>query len=165
MSLQSSTLPPRATTPVVLVPSDISALDATLRCTPPPDTKLRPASTPLSNKISGHLPYSSVPLDQDEEYRLRLASETTGLFLGPVPCKSFLDTFLPLASESGTVRNRGAQHKFKAMLFKDTEAEMYKPFVSIPLPSHHLYTFNIFKDRSSCSACTPSDVHQHVNST
>jgi hypothetical protein len=142
MSSQSSTFPPRDTTPVVLVASgdaDSFALDETLRGatrTPPPNTTLRPVSTPLSNKISGNLPYSSVAPDQDDEFRLRLATETAGLFLGPVPCNTFLDRFLPLTPGTGGLSD--ARGRFNRMSLRMSEAQMYKPFVSISLYLHHL---------------------------
>jgi hypothetical protein len=136
MSSQSSIFPPRSTTPFVLAASgdaDSFALDDIRGATrtPPPHTTPRPVTTPLSNKVSGNLPYSSVAPDKDTAFRLRLAAETADLFLGPMPCKSFLNTFLPLTSNTGGCS--GARHAFDGISPKKPEVEMYKPFVSISL--------------------------------
>jgi hypothetical protein len=138
MSSQSSTFPPRDTTPVVLVGSgdvDSFALDDTQIAggtrTPPPNTKRRPVSTPLSNKVAGSGPYSSAPPDKDQGLRLRLATETAGLFLGPVPCDWFLNTFLPLTS--GTGGRSDTRGNFSTMSLRLSEVQMYKPFVRISL--------------------------------
>ena len=101
-----------------------------------PNMMLRPISTPLSNKISGNLPYSSVAPDQDDEFRLQLATETAGLFLGPMPCNTFLNRYLPLTPSTGGLSD--AQGKFNRMSLRMLEAQMYKPFISISLYLHHL---------------------------
>lgn len=136
MSSQSSPFPPRDTTPSASDDADSFAVDDTSRGatrTPPPNPTRRPVSTPLSNKIAGNRPYSSVAPDQDEEFRLRLAAETAGLFLGPVPCDSFLNTFLPIASSTQAGGCSNTQIKFDAMSLGLSEAQMYQPFVSISL--------------------------------
>ena len=140
MPSQSSTFPPRETTPVMLASGDADsfALDDTFRGAthtppPPPNTKCRPVSTPLSNKVAGNGPYSSGIPDQDDEFRLRLATETAGLFLGPVPCDCFLNTFLPLTGTSGTRGRSDTRSNFSTMSLRLSESQMYKPFVSISL--------------------------------
>jgi hypothetical protein len=89
----------------------------------------RRTSTPISNKISGSQPYSSTVPNQDKEFRLRLAEETKGLFIGPMPYQIFLDRFLPHASDSEPCP--AAEGIFSQVAKKRNEAEMYKPFVRI----------------------------------
>ena len=98
--------------------------------TPPPQPMPQggiPTSTPISKKISGSQPYSSSVPTQDQENRFRLAQETKGSFLGPMPVITFLDKFLPLAS--GTRACPESSHAFDDMPRQTSETAMYTPFV------------------------------------
>jgi hypothetical protein len=63
----------------------------------------------------------------------RLALETSGLFLGPMPPEQFLDKFLPISQDAPNYPDcRGA---FANVESKGKEVNMYAPFVSIVLVS------------------------------
>jgi hypothetical protein len=79
--------------------------------------------------MSGSQPYSSSPPKQDSETRLRLAEETRGLFLGPMPYQKFLDMFLPRAPNAGPCP--AAENVFYQVPYRRNEAEMVPPFVRI----------------------------------
>jgi hypothetical protein len=99
------------------------------RRTPPPNPESKSTSTPISNKISGSRPYSSTVPNQDDENRRRLASETSGHFIGGVPIRYFLNNFLPLASDIGEVPDtKGA---FAKVANQKIEKAMYTLFVCV----------------------------------
>src|SRR5215471_3115318 len=89
----------------------------------------RNSNTPISNKMAGSETYCSSTAKHDSETRFRLAEETQGLFLGPMPCQQFLDTFLPLAPNVGP--RPAAEGVFGGVPFKKLEAHMIQPFVRI----------------------------------
>jgi hypothetical protein len=97
--------------------------------TPPQNSTSNPISTPISNKTSGNHKHASETHDRDSA-NLRLAEETTGLFLGAMPPQSFLDKFLPISPGTSCPKAKGA---FKKVLSADRELQMYKPFVSMIL--------------------------------
>jgi hypothetical protein len=65
--------------------------------TPPPVLVANPESTPLSKKVSGSAPYSSAKVERDGRFET-LAGESTGMFVGPMPPKDFLEKFLNVPS-------------------------------------------------------------------
>ncbi|KAF9520319.1 hypothetical protein BS47DRAFT_1335924 [Hydnum rufescens UP504] len=65
--------------------------------TPPPVLVANPKSTPLSKKVSGSAPYSSAKVERDGRFET-LAGESTGMFVGPMPPKDFLEKFLNVPS-------------------------------------------------------------------
>jgi len=79
--------------------------------------------------MAGSQPYSSSSPKHDSKTRFRLAEETKGLFLGPMPYQKFLDTFLPLAPNAGPCP--APEGVFCKVPFKKLEAEMIPPFVHI----------------------------------
>ena len=79
--------------------------------------------------MSGSQPYSSSSPKHDSETRLRLAEETEGLFLGPMPYQKFLDTFLPRVPNASPCPP--AEGVFHQVPFKRLEAEMVPPFVRL----------------------------------
>jgi hypothetical protein len=108
-------------------PAGFYASQSTRTPSPPLIPLTPPTSTPISNKVSGSQPYSSSVHTQDDESRRRLAQETEGLFLGPMPCSKFLEQFLPLASDARTYpKSKGA---FDSVASQASERAMYKPFV------------------------------------
>ena len=79
-----------------------------------------------SLKCSGYEPRSTGTASR-ERANERLAEETKGLFLGPMPTSDFLNEFLPTAS------NASERPEFEASFedLKKGETEMYASFVSV----------------------------------
>jgi hypothetical protein len=50
-------------------------------------------STPISKKSSGSKPFSSEEITRERRF-LELATETKGMYMGPIPPEEFLDNFL-----------------------------------------------------------------------
>ena len=86
----------------------------------------RKTSTPISNKMSGTQPYASSSLKQDDATHFRLADETKGLFLGPMPYEKFLDMFLPYPPNALPCPPVGGV--FQQVPFKRLEADMGPTF-------------------------------------
>jgi hypothetical protein len=99
--------------------------------TPPPNASI-PTSTPISNKTSGNHSYASETHDR-ESANYRLAQETSGHFLGAMPPKKFLDTFLPMPQH--TQQYPESIGDFENVLEASKEVNMYTPFVSMVLVS------------------------------
>jgi hypothetical protein len=135
MSPPSSTVPPSQTVPHTVSSSSFYASTSLSHkgCehTPPSHATLKPISTPISNKVSGSLPYSSSVPNQDEEKRRRLAGEASSHFLGAMPLRSFLDIFLPLAPDIGELP--ATEDAFAEVAKQTIEKEMYAPFVCITI--------------------------------
>lgn len=106
-----------------------SSAQSRTRTPPPLEFLPNPASTPISNKISGSQPFSSTVHSQDEHNRRRLALETSGFFLGPMPCTHFLDEFLPLAPDAETLPQ--TSDVFRDVASQASESAMYAPFVRL----------------------------------
>jgi hypothetical protein len=63
----------------------------------------------------------------------RLALETSGLFLGPMPPEQFLDKFLPRSQDAPSCPD--CKGGFASVNSKGKEVNMYAPFVSVVLVS------------------------------
>ena len=108
-------------------PSAFYSTSARNRPVTPPQNAFIPNSTPISNKTSGSYTYASEIHDRDTA-NYRLALETSGLFLGPMPPKQFLDIFLPISQDAPECPNwRGT---FASVGSTGKEVNMYAPFVS-----------------------------------
>ena len=151
-------LPPTNTTlNTVILPSVFYS--HTRPVTPPQNlTASNPISTLVSNKTSGNHKHASETHDRDSA-NLRLAEETTGLFLGAMPPQSFLDKFLPISP--GTPSCPEAKGAFK-VLSAERELQMYQPFVSILLviisPGLHLRLI----DNSNGIICRSVEVYRRT---
>jgi hypothetical protein len=116
-------------------PSSFYAPPARNRPVTPPSQTSNPTSTPVSKKTSGTHAYASEIHDR-ESANYRLALETTGLFLGAMPVRRFLNEFLPMSQDApGCPTSTGA---FANVGDKKTEINMYAPFVSTVLVLHWL---------------------------
>jgi hypothetical protein len=114
-------------------PSVFYSTSAHNRPATPPPRASNPTSTPVSNKTSGSYTYASEIHDRDSA-NYRLALETSGLFLGAMPPKQFLDKFLPISQDAPKCpTSTGA---FASVGGKKKEVNMYTPFVSMILILH-----------------------------
>ena len=89
-SLDPNLLSPPTSTPIL--PSVFYSQSTPNRPLTPPPNAFIPTSTPISNKTSGNHSYASETHDRDSA-NYRLAQETSGHFLGPMPPQIFLDMF------------------------------------------------------------------------
>jgi hypothetical protein len=128
-------VPPTSTSAINNIPISPSAFysQSTRTCSrpvTPPQNAPNSISTPVSNKTSGSHNYASDTHNRDSANH-RLAQETTGLFLGAMPPRPFLDKFLPISP--GTPRCPKAKKTFERVLSAEKELQMYEPFVSMIL--------------------------------
>ena len=120
-------------------PSVFYSMPARNRPVTPPQNAPTPTSTPISNKAAGSYTYASKMHDR-ESANFRLASETSGRFLGAMPPIQFLDRFLPISKDVPKCSNgKGA---FAGVRVSGREVDMYAPFVSMVLFLHLLYLTN-----------------------
>jgi hypothetical protein len=91
-SVNPDLLSPPTSSDGAIPPSTFYSTSARKRPVTPPPKVLNPTSTPISNKTSGNYTYASEIHDRDSA-NYRLALETSGLFLGPMPPTQFLDKF------------------------------------------------------------------------
>ena len=95
--------------------------------TPPPNIR---NGTPISSGNS----YASETVESNSANR-RLAHETSGLFLGAMPPQQFLDSFLPIGSDTPQCPN--SEGAFASVLSAKIENDMYMPFVSRVLCTYY----------------------------
>ena len=82
-----------------LIPTDASPRGSprTQRPQTPPDTlQTNPKSTPVL-KVSGSTPYSTTRIERNDGFNA-LATESNGMFIGPMPPDEFLEKFLNVPS-------------------------------------------------------------------
>ena len=128
--------------------------------TPPPNLSASNSiSTPISNKTSGNHEHTSETHDRDSA-NLRLAEETTGLFLGAMPPQSFLDKFLPISP--GTPSCPEAKEAFKKVLSAKKELQMYQPFVSIIIIVISPYLHLRLIDNSNSIICRSVEIRRRT---
>jgi hypothetical protein len=127
-SVDPGLLSPPTSTPV---PPSVFYLQSTRNrpVTPPPNASI-PTSTPVSNKTSRNHSYASETHDRHSA-NYRLAQETSGLFLGAMPPKKFLDAFLPMPPH--TQQYPESIGDFENVVDASKEVNIYTPFVSIVL--------------------------------
>jgi hypothetical protein len=113
-------------------PSTFYSTSARNRPVTPPPQVFNPTSTPISNKTSGNYTYASEIHDRDSA-NYRLALETSGLFLGPMPPTQFMDKFLPVSQDAPKCPN--SEGAFASVGSAEKEVNMYAPFVSMILIS------------------------------
>jgi hypothetical protein len=99
--------------------------------TPPPNASI-PTSTPISNKTSGSYTYASETHNRDSA-NYHLAQETSGLFLGVMPPRKFLNKFLPISQDTQMCPD--SKEAFKSVFRAEKEVDMYATFVSLVLVS------------------------------
>jgi len=117
-----------------IIARDLGTLNVELRPQVPlnfhPTSMAMRTSTPISHKMSGSQPFSSVVPKYDQTYHSNLARETRGLFIGPMPYDLFLQTFLPPPPEG--MEDQPADDIFAQVVTnKKKESEMYDAFVCI----------------------------------
>jgi len=159
-SVDATLLSPPTNTTLNTVISPSVFYSHTRPVTPPQNlTASNPISTPISNKTSGSHKHASETHGRDSA-NLRLAEETTGLFLGAMPPQSFLDKFLPISP--GTQSCPEAKGAFKKVLRAERELQMYQPFVSIILviisPGFHLRLI----DNSNSIICRSVEINRRT---
>ena len=120
---QSSTEPPMGTVDLTSPPP--SPRQANNPVTPPPNAYIW-SGTPISSKTSGNS-YASETVER-KSANLRLAHETSGLFLGAMPPQQFLERFLPIGSDTPQCPN--SEGAFASVLSANIGNDMYMPFVS-----------------------------------
>jgi hypothetical protein len=134
-SVNPDLLSPPTSSDSAIPPSTSYSTSARNRLVTPPLKVLNPTSTPISNKTSGNYTYASEIHDRDSA-NYRLALETSGLFLGPMPPTQFLDKFLPISQDAPECPNsKGA---LAGVGSAEKEVNMYAPFVSMSLFLHLL---------------------------
>ena len=84
-------------------------------------------STPISNKTSGNHSYTSETHDGDSANYF-LSQKSSGLFLGAMPPKKFLNMLLPVPPQ-----NPKSKGDFENVLYVSQEVNMYIQFVSMVL--------------------------------
>ena len=159
-SVDATLLSPPTNTALNAVISPSVFYSHTRPVTPPQNlTASNSISTPISNKTSGNHEHASETHDRDSA-NLRLAEETTGLFLGAMPPQSFLDKFLPISP--GTPSCPEAKGAFKKVLSAERELQMYQPFVSTTLViiSHGPHLRLI--DNSNSIICRSVEIHRRT---
>jgi hypothetical protein len=124
-SIDPSLLSPPTSTPVP--PSVFYSHSTRNRPVTPPQNASIPTSTLVSNKTSGNHSYASETHGGGSS-NYRLAQETSGHFLGAMPPKDFLDTFLPIGK--GSPKCPKSKRAFKSISRAKKEVDMYAPFVS-----------------------------------
>lgn len=127
-SVNRDLLPQPTSSNSAVPPSTFYSTSARNQPVTPPQSASIPTSTPISNKISGSHTYSSEIRDRDFA-NLRLAQETSGLFLGSMPPTQFLDKFLPLSQDASECPD--STGAFASVGSTKGEVNMYAPFVSM----------------------------------
>jgi hypothetical protein len=85
-------------------------------------------STPISNKVSGSNPYTSMHYERDDRMRM-LGVEMVGMFIGLMPVAKFLEAFLP---PQGTTALSDRQTKLlEAAANEKLEVQIYDPLVRL----------------------------------
>lgn len=117
-------------------------------------------STPIYHKRSGRQPYSSAT-DLQESPNLKLAAETSDFYVGPMPCKFSLESFLPLAMDTQACLPT-SKATFKEMAIQSDGEHMYTPFVrilfeSLPLTSAHF----VLSDQGCGATCSRFYFRRH----
>ena len=118
----------------------------------PPQIAPNSTSTPIANKISGSYTYASGTHYRDS-VNYRLALETSGLFLGAMPPKQFLDEFLPLSQDAPKCPD--SRTAFAEVGSAGKEVDMYGPFVSMVFVSVSASFLHSTFDRSQQQRPSP----------
>jgi hypothetical protein len=77
-----------------------------------------------------------------------MADEMTGLCVGPMPVRHFLDNFIPMTEETPAIE-QVANTYFKEMIERDTEKQTYSKFVRLFLLIACAYTDKSSLNRSN----------------
>ena len=131
-SISSSSVDPNLlslpTNSTAVPPSAFYSKSTRNRPVTPPQNVFNPTTTPISNKTSGSYKYASEIHNRDSA-NYSLAQETSGLFLGAMPPKQFLDEFFPLSQDTPKCPNsKGA---FASVSSAGKEVNIYAPFVNM----------------------------------
>ena len=110
-------------------PSDPMSNDANMPRTPPRQFQVL-SETPLSKKVSGATPYTSMHYKRDKRMN-DLGAEMKGKFAGPISPSEFLKTFLPF--NRGELPRMPKRRKvvFQRVANKTSEPAMYRPMVCL----------------------------------
>jgi hypothetical protein len=112
----------------------------TPRTPPPSQHSAAPNETPLSKKVSGATPYTSLHYKRDTRMN-DLGTEMKGKFAGPIPPSEFLKTFLPFKREE-LERMPGRRKKvFQRVAHQRVETAMYGPMVCLPFSIYCAYLY------------------------
>jgi hypothetical protein len=100
--------------------------------TPPPPSKPSTTinETPLSKKVSGATPYTSMHFKRDARMK-ELGEEMKGKFAGPISPSVFLKTFLPFERGELSRMPQRQKKKFQRVADATKESSMYKPMVCV----------------------------------
>ncbi|KAF8222204.1 hypothetical protein L208DRAFT_1371169 [Tricholoma matsutake] len=98
--------------------------------TPPPLSKrsVKLNETPLSKKVSGAMPYTSMHYKRDTRMK-ELGEEMKGKFAGPISPLAFLKTFLPFQKGELARMPRRQKQMFQRVANMKKESSMYKPMI------------------------------------
>jgi hypothetical protein len=97
-------------------------------------------STPISNKVSGSNPYTSMHYERDDQMRM-LGAEMVGKFIGPMPVAGFLEAFLP--PHGTTALSDGQTQLLEAAANEKVEVQMYDPLVRLQLTFWSSFTHTV----------------------
>jgi hypothetical protein len=99
-------------------------------CTPPPSIQHSAVlnETPLSKKISGATPYTSMHYKRDMRMK-DLGTEMTGKFAGPISPLEFMQTFLPFKRGELEPMPKRRKKVFQNVADQRVETAMYGPMV------------------------------------
>lgn len=65
----------------------------------PPAHKVTSSTTPVKKNLQGSQHFASQSKLDAEHLKVNMAEELAGQWVGPMPVKDFIDTFLPLGAE------------------------------------------------------------------
>jgi hypothetical protein len=105
----------------------------------PPQNLPASHETPISKKISGATPYTSMHYKRDARMN-DLGSEMKGKFAGPICPQEFLQVFLPFKAGRLQKLPRRMKEPFRRVAKQTAETAMYGPMVcSLALPLVYIH--------------------------
>lgn len=99
----------------------------------PPQHSTPLHETPISKKVSGATPYTSLHYKRDTRMN-HLGSEMKGKFAGPMCPKEFLQVFLPFKRGVLQKMPKRMKKSFRHVAEQGLETAMYEPMVCPPGP-------------------------------
>jgi hypothetical protein len=94
--------------------------------------------TPLSKKVSGAMPYTSMHYKRDTRMN-DLGAEMRGKFAGPISPSEFLKVFLPFRKGELARMPRRMKERFRRVATQNAETAMYTPMVCLPIYAWRSY--------------------------
>jgi hypothetical protein len=98
--------------------------------------------TPLSKKVSGAMPYTSMHYKRDMRMN-DLGAEMRGKFAGPISPSEFLNVFLPFPKGTLARMPRRMKGRFRRVATRNAETAMYTPMVCLPIYACRTYLYDL----------------------